>query len=85
MSEEILSSDANGRLRSFVERLERLGEDKAAISADEKEVYAELAGEGFDKKAVRKLVRIRKQDRRKRAEEAAIVELYAASIGEVLP
>jgi uncharacterized protein (UPF0335 family) len=85
MSEEMLSADANGRLRSFVERLERLGEDADAIKADVKEVFAELKGEGFDPKAMRKLLRIRKQDRAKRQEEAAIVELYAAAIGEVLP
>lgn len=85
MSEEMLSADANGRLRSFVERLERLGEDADAIKADAKEVYAELAGEGFDKRAVRQLIRIRKKDRRACAEEAAIVETYANAIGEVLP
>lgn len=85
MSTDMLSADANGRLRSFVERLENLGEQADAIKADAKEVYAELAGEGFDKKAVRQLIRIRKKDRRARAEEAAIVETYAAAIGEVLP
>lgn len=82
MSEEAIP---NGRLRSFFERLERLDADEDAIKADKKEVFAELKGEGYQPKIVRKLLRIRKQNRRKRAEEAAIVELYAAQIGEALP
>jgi uncharacterized protein (UPF0335 family) len=80
-----MSEVNTGRLNSLVQRIERLEEDKAAISADIKEVYAEAKGDGYEVKALRKLIRIRKTDRAKRQEEAAIVELYAASIGEVLP
>ena len=85
MSDEILSADANGRLRTIVERIERVEEDESALKADKKEIYAEAKGDGYDVKALRKLVRIRRQDRRARAEEAAIVETYANAIGEVLP
>jgi uncharacterized protein (UPF0335 family) len=81
----MLSADANGRLRTIVERIERVEEDEAALRADKKEVYAEAKADGYDVKALRKLVRIRRQDRRARAEEAAIVETYANAIGEVLP
>lgn len=81
MSEEVNS----GRLRSIVERIERRESDKSDISDDIKEIYAEAKADGFDTKALRKLVSIRKKDRRTRAEEAEMVELYAAGIGEVLP
>lgn len=85
MTEETLSADANGKLRSYVERLERIGEDEDAIKADKKEVFAELKGDGYQPKIVRKLLKIRKQNRAERQEEAALVEMYAAAVGEVLP
>lgn len=74
-------SVASGQLRAFIERIERLEEDKAAIAADIKEVYAELKGAGFDSKAVRTIVRLRKRDQAEIDEEQAIVELYMQALG----
>lgn len=82
---DVMSVQAQGRLKSIVDRIERLEEDKAAISADVKEVYDEAKSDGYPVKELRKLIRIRKVDRRKRAEEAEVIELLAAQIGEVLP
>ena len=78
---EILNSTAQGRLKTIVERIERLEEDKAAISGDLKEVYLEAKGEGFDVKILRKVVRLRKQDKAKRQEEEAILDLYLSALG----
>jgi len=78
---DIINATAQGKLKSLIERIERLEEDKAAVSADLKEVYAEAKGEGFDVKIVRKVVRLRKQDTAKRQEEEALVELYISAIG----
>ncbi len=80
---EVLTGAAQGRLKSFIERIERLEEDKAAVAADMKEVFAEAKGEGFDTKIVRKVIRWRKQDVAKRQEEEALVELYLSAIGEI--
>jgi uncharacterized protein (UPF0335 family) len=80
-SVEILNSTAQGRLKTIVERIERLEEDKAAVSGDLKEVYLEAKGEGFDVKIIRKVVRIRKADAAKRSEEEALIELYITAIG----
>lgn len=80
---DVLTASAQGRLRSFIERLERLEEDKAAIANDLKEVFAEAKGEGYDVPALRKILRIRKQDRAKRQEEEAILDLYLSALGEV--
>ena len=60
--------------------IERLEEDKAVISNDLKEVYAEAKGEGFDVKILRKVVRLRKQDKLKRSEEEALIDLYMSAI-----
>jgi uncharacterized protein (UPF0335 family) len=78
---DVLTAAAQGRLKSFFERIERLEEDKAAITADLKEVFAEAKGEGFDTKIIRKVVRLRKQDKAKRQEEEALVDLYLSAIG----
>ena len=78
---DVLTAAAQGRLKSFIERLERLEEDKAAISGDLKEVYAEAKGEGFDTKILRKVMRLRKQDKVKRQEEEALIDLYLSAIG----
>ncbi|KPF80471.1 hypothetical protein IP78_07165 [Brevundimonas sp. AAP58] len=82
-SPDVLTSAAQGRLRTIVERLERLEEDKQAIMADQKEVFAEAKGEGYDVKTLRKVLRIRKQDRAKRQEEEAILDLYLSALGEI--
>ena len=78
---DVLNSTAQTRLKTIIERVERLEEDKAAVSADIKEVFAEAKGEGFDVKILRKIVRLRKQDKAKRQEEEAILDLYLAAIG----
>ena len=80
---DVLNSTAQTQLKTIVERIERLEEDKAAVMADLKEVFAEAKGNGFDVKILRKVVRIRKQDRAKRLEEDAILDLYLAAIGEI--
>lgn len=72
---------AGERLKSFIERIERLEEEKAALSEDLKEVYGEAKAVGFDTKTMRKLVRLRKMDAEKRQEEDALLELYKAAIG----
>lgn len=72
---------APDQLRSIIERIERLEEDKSQVAADIKEVYAEAKGNGFDTKALRKLVALRKKDRDKVLEERAVLELYANALG----
>ena len=72
---------ATGQLRSFIERIERLEEEKKTISDDIKEVYAELKGSGFDSKAVREIIRLRKKEDHERQEEEAMVELYKNALG----
>ncbi len=70
------------RLRSFIERVERLEEDKAAIMNDVKEVYAEAKGEGYDVKILRQVIRLRKMDRADRQEQEALLDLYLSALGE---
>ncbi len=72
---------AAGQLRSFVERVERLDEDKKAIADDIKDVFAEMKGTGFDTKAVRTILRLRQRDKAEREEEEAILDLYKAALG----
>ncbi len=80
---DVLTAAAQGRLRSIIERVERLEEDKAAVVNDIKEVFAEAKGEGYDVKVLRKVIALRKQDRAKRQEEDAIMDLYLSALGEV--
>ena len=82
VASDVLSGQAQGQLKAIIERIERLEEDKATISEDLKEVYAEAKGNGFDAKTLRKVVRYRKQDRAKRQEEEALLDLYLSAIGE---
>ena len=72
---------AAGQLRAFIERIERLEEEKKTITDDIKEVYAEAKGTGFDTKAVRTIIRLRKKDQAERQEEEAIIDLYMAALG----
>jgi uncharacterized protein (UPF0335 family) len=72
---------AADELRQFIERIERMEEEKAAISADIKEIFAEAKGRGYDTKVLRQIVRIRKQDANERAEQEAILDLYMQAIG----
>ncbi len=69
------------RLRAFIERIERLEEEKAALAADIREVYAEAKGDGFDAKTMRQIVRLRKLDSADRAEQQALLDLYKAALG----
>ncbi len=78
---DVLNTTAQTRLKTIIERIERLEEDKAAVAADIKEVFAEAKGEGFDVKILRKVVRLRKQDQAKRQEEEALLDLYLSAIG----
>jgi len=78
---DVMTATAQSRLKSFIERIERLEEDKAAITGDMKEVFAEAKGEGFDVKILRKVIRLRKQDKAKRQEEEALIDLYLSAIG----
>ena len=78
---QTINTAGQGKLKSLIERIERLEEDKAAVAGDLKEVYAEAKGEGFDVKIMRKVVRLRKQDTAKRAEEESLIELYIQAIG----
>ena len=70
------------RLRSFIERVERLEEEKQTIMADQKEVYAEAKGEGYDTKILRQVIRIRKMDRADRQEQEALLDLYLSALGD---
>jgi len=79
--EATVNTIAAGQLRAFIERIERLEEDKATIAEDIKEVYAEAKGNGFHTKAIRTIVRLRKQDQAERQEEEAILDLYKAALG----
>ncbi len=74
---------AHDQLRSIIERIERLEEEKKTIQDDIKEVYAEAKGNGFDVKTLRQVVRIRKQDREEREEQEAILDLYMHALGMI--
>ncbi len=71
---------AADRLRTFVERIERLEEEKAAITADIREVYAEAKGTGFNAKILRQIVRLRRLDQADRREQEAMLELYKRAL-----
>ncbi|MCG6204172.1 DUF2312 domain-containing protein [Rhodopseudomonas sp. HC1] len=72
---------ANDQLKSIVERVERLEEDKKGIADDIRDVYVEAKGNGYDVKALRTIVRLRKQDANERAEQETILETYMQALG----
>jgi uncharacterized protein (UPF0335 family) len=74
---------AKDQLKAFVERVERLEEEKKAIADDIKDVYAEAKGNGFDVKALRTIVRMRKQDTDERKEHEAILDVYLQALGMI--
>lgn len=74
-------SIAAEHLRAFVERIERLNEEKAGLTSDIRDVFAEAKGNGFDTKALRKIIAFRKMDQAQRAEEEAILDLYLQAMG----
>lgn len=69
------------RLKAFIERVERLEEEKAGLAEDIKDIMAEAKGTGFDTKTMRKIIRLRKMDKQKREEEEELLELYKSAIG----
>ncbi len=75
------SGFAKEHLKSFIERIERLEEEKAALAADIREVYAEAKGQGFDTKIMRQVIRLRKLDRADRQEQEAMLDLYLGALG----
>jgi uncharacterized protein (UPF0335 family) len=74
---------AAGQLKSFIERIERLEEEKKGIADDIRDVYAEAKGNGFDTKVMRQVIRLRKKDSAERQEEEAILDLYLHALGMV--
>ncbi len=72
---------AAGQLRAFIERIENLLNERGAIQEDIAQVYAEMKGTGFDTKAVRTLVKLRRMDQAERQEARAMLELYGAALG----
>jgi uncharacterized protein (UPF0335 family) len=72
-----------GHLRAFIERVEKLEDEKRAICEDIKDVYTEAKGNGFDAKIIRKIVALRKKDRDQRREEEEILDLYLNALGMV--
>jgi uncharacterized protein (UPF0335 family) len=74
---------AKDQLKAFVERIERLEEEKKAISDDIRDVYAEAKGNGYDVKALRTVVRLRKQDKDERMEQEAVLETYMHALGMI--
>ncbi|WP_457795576.1 DUF2312 domain-containing protein [Methylocystis sp. S23] len=78
-----MNNDAvdGGHLRAFIERIEKLEEEKRAIADDIKDVYGEAKGTGFDPKILRKIVSLRRQDKHKRQEEEEILGLYLSALG----
>ncbi len=72
---------AGDRLKSFIERIERLEEEKRALTEDIKEVYAEAKGTGFDTKIMRQIIRLRKRDQDELNEEESLLEVYMRALG----
>jgi len=77
----LASEIAGDRLRSFIERIERLEEEKAALSADIREVFAEAKGNGFDTKIMRQIIKLRKLEQADRREQEELLDLYKKAIG----
>lgn len=72
---------AADRLRSFIERIERLEEEKKGLQDDIKDIFAEAKGTGFDVKIIRQIIRLRKKAKEERQEEEELLELYKAALG----
>ena len=78
------STIAHAQLHAFIQRIERLEEEKAAIAADIKEIYLEAKGTGFNVKIMRKVVALRKKETAERQEESALMDLYLHALGMAL-
>jgi uncharacterized protein (UPF0335 family) len=72
---------AGAQIRAFIERIERMEEEKAAVATDIKEIYAEAKGNGYDTKVLRIIVRRRKQDANERMEQEALLDIYEHALG----
>ena len=83
LKEEPATRFAKDHLKAFVERIERLEEEKKALSDDIRDVYAEAKGNGYDVKAMRAVVRLRKQDKDERMEYEAVLETYMHALGMI--
>lgn len=81
MSQDEAQAVAVAQLRAFIERIERLEEEKKTISDDIKEVYSEAKNSGFDTKAIRAIIRLRKKEDGERQEEEAMIDLYKDALG----
>jgi uncharacterized protein (UPF0335 family) len=81
VTEEAAHRFAKDQLKSIIERIERLEEEKKTISDDIKDVYGEAKGNGFDVKALRTIIRMRKQDADERQEQETILETYMQALG----
>ncbi len=80
---QALTEAAKEKLKQMVSRIERMEEEKAVIATEIKEAYAEAKGLGYDTKALRAVIRLRKQDRQERAEAEAVLDLYLHALGEI--
>ena len=81
VKEDPATTFAKDQLKAIIERIERLEEEKKTISDDIRDVYAEAKGNGYDVKALRTIVRLRKQDANERAEAETILETYMQALG----
>ncbi|CAN7501664.1 DUF2312 domain-containing protein [Rhizobium sp. LjRoot30] len=81
MEETSIENVTASELRSIIERIERLEEEKAAIASDIKDVLGEAKGRGFDTKAIKTILRLRKKDANERMEEESILQTYMAALG----
>jgi uncharacterized protein (UPF0335 family) len=79
--EHVATRFAKDQLKAIVERIERLEEEKKAIADDIRDVYGEAKGNGYDVKALRTVIRLRKQDKDERAEQEAILDTYLHALG----
>lgn len=80
---DVLNETAQGQLKSIIERIERLEQEKAEVQEEIKEVKSEAKGNGFDVKIISHIVRMRKKDAAKRQEEEAILDLYMSALGMI--
>ena len=78
---EVIDSTSQSQLKSTIERIERLLEDKKSVQEDIKEVYLEAKGAGFETKIIRKIIKLRSISKAARDEEEALLDLYASAIG----
>lgn len=80
-TETLATKEAKDRLKSYVERIEKMEDEKSSIVLDIKSIYDEAKGNGYNVKALRTAIRLRKMDRDERAEQEALVDLYMSALG----